>query len=51
MAAATGLLELPRSAVAEFKDGKLTGWTASQATHLTQVKNQIEGNITQVTPL
>ena len=34
LAAAKGLLEFPRSAVAEFKDGKLTGWTASQATHL-----------------
>jgi len=27
-------VEFPRSAIAEFKDGKLTGWTASQATHL-----------------
>ena len=31
---AKGGLESLRSAVAEFKDGKLTCWTASQAMHL-----------------
>jgi len=34
LAAAKGLWEFLRSAVAEFKDGTLTCWTASQATHL-----------------
>ena len=34
MAAAKGLLEFLHSPVAEFNDGKLTCWTASQATHL-----------------
>ncbi len=34
MAAAKGLVAFLRSAAAEFKDGKLTCWTASQATHL-----------------
>jgi CO/xanthine dehydrogenase Mo-binding subunit len=34
LAAAKERLEFLRSAVAEFKDGKLTCWTASQAMHL-----------------
>ena len=34
VAAAKGRWEFPRSAVAEFKDGTLTGWTGSPATHL-----------------
>lgn len=34
MAAAKGLWEFLRSAVAEFKGGTLICWTASQATHL-----------------
>ena len=34
LAAAKGLWEFVRSVVAEFKDGKLICWTASQATHL-----------------
>ena len=50
MAAAKGLVEFLRSAVAEFKDGKLTCWTASQATvNPDGAKNQIEGDIVQTT--
>jgi nicotinate dehydrogenase subunit B len=36
--AAKGLLEFRRSAVAEFKDGKLTCWTTMQARHLLRMQ-------------